>query len=205
FESSKSTSAHPFGAPGMMMLRIAAFLVSAAGATAPNSDWCAWVPKGALQYVSECNSTVKVADPLSAGCGVWCPWVPQPVWHNITVCQRCEMAKISSEVASPGTSSTGLKVKQAAPAVYPAWCAYVPWASLPKVLPCAGYKDGYGRPVDGYRPDCQGWCQWVPGPSWQFAPGCKGCTAGAADYVPAGLGCASWCEWVPRASWQFTS
>jgi len=162
------------------------------------SDWCAWVPPMTLQYVSDCNASTAAVQSTGLGCLDWCPWVPAPAWQNISECQRCGATRNRSEADQDAASPrAGLKVARNALASFD-WCEYVPWACRPQVPICAGYEHGFGAPIDADRPDCQSWCQWVPGRSWRFAPGCKSCIAG-------GPGCDSWCAWVPRSSWWHTA
>ncbi|CAE7647386.1 GIP [Symbiodinium sp. KB8] len=169
------------------------------------SDWCAWVPPMALQYVSECNASTAAAQSNGVGCLEWCPWVPAPAWQNISDCQRCVAAQNRSEADDDAESPrAGLKVARNGTAS-PGWCKYVPWGCRPEVPKCVGYEHGYGAPIDADRPECRSWCQWVPGPSWSFAPGCQSCIAGGAYYAPGGLGCESWCTWVPRGKWWHTA
>lgn len=217
-----------------MTLRALLMLLLAPSAAAlapdvPASEWCAWIPFRALEYVDDCqeNSTAATSPvQVTEGCVDWCLWVPGPTWNSIEVCHQCVSSTDSpanatvdngtepantSETATigepkPESAPTSLRGKSLKSFVgYPSWCSTIPWGSLQYVPDCRGYR---GSDVAVYYgPYCASWCQWVPSPSWQYVSSCERC-GGQPVGVPVGPysgDCASWCQWVPMLSWQYTS
>ena len=80
-----------------MTLRALLMLLLAPSAAAhlpdvPASEWCAWIPFRALEYVDDCqeNSTAAtIPVQVTEGCVDWCLWVPGPTWNSIEVCHHC--------------------------------------------------------------------------------------------------------------------
>jgi len=217
-----------------MTLRALLMLLLAPSAAAhlpdvPASEWCAWIPFRALEYVEDCqeNSTAAtIPVQVTEGCVDWCLWVPGPTWNSIEVCHHCVSSTDSPANATvdngtepantsetetigepkPESAPTSLRGKSLKSFVgYPSWCSTIPWGSLQYVPDCRGYR---GSDVAGYYgPYCASWCQWVPSPSWQYVSSCERCGGGPVG-VPVGPysgDCASWCQRVPMLSWQYTS
>ena len=187
-----------------MAFRALLFLVLAPAVAAdtpdvPASDWCAWIPMRALEFVSDCqgNRTVTSQVPTThttQGCADWCLWVPGPSWKSIELCYMC-----AAIAAPPANASSNASANASAANVTEA-AHHAQAEAIGEPKPESAPTSLRGKSLFSYP----SWCSTIPWGSLQYVPDCRG-YRGSGNAVYYGPSCTSWCQWVPSPSWQYVS